>query len=320
MKNFALTGVAGYIAPRHLKAIHETGNRLVAAADPHDSVGLLDRHFPEAGYFREIERFDRHLEKRRRGPEEDRVHYLSICSPNFLHDAHIRLALRVGAHAICEKPIVINPWNLDALAELEQESGRRVFTVLQLRVHPALLALKERLDAERGARPHDVCMTYVTPRGAWYRYSWKGNPEQSGGVATNIGVHLFDLLLWLFGPAKGHEVHLSEPGRMAGYLELAHARVRWFLSIEGADLGCAGGAANGQSLRSIQVDGTEVEFTGGFTDLHTRVYERTLAGEGFGIDAARPSIELVHHLRTAPVRRPDGATAHPGLAGKLPRE
>jgi UDP-N-acetyl-2-amino-2-deoxyglucuronate dehydrogenase len=315
MKNFALTGLAGYIAPRHLKAILETGNRLVAAADPHDSVGVLDRFFPEASYFREIERFDRHLEKLRRGPEADRIHYLSICSPNFLHDAHIRLALRAGAHAVCEKPLVINPWNLDALAELEQESGGRVYTVLQLRVHPALLALKEQLNAERGARPHDVLLTYITPRGSWYRYSWKGNPEQSGGIATNIGVHLFDLLLWLFGPVLDMAVHCSEPGRMAGFLELAHARVRWFLSIEGADLARANGAVPTRTYRSILVDGVEVEFTGGFDDLHTRIYERTLAGEGFGIEAARPSIELVHRIRTAASNRPDGDTAHPALLG-----
>lgn len=311
--NFALTGAAGYVAPRHLQAIRDTGNRLVAAVDPHDSVGILDQYFPEAAFFTEVERFDRHLEKLRRGPEEGRVHALSVCSPNHLHDAHIRLALRIGADAICEKPLVLNPWNLDVLEELEAEYGRRVWTVLQLRLHPDLVALRQRLQAGPQRR-HQVRLTYVTARGTWYRYSWKGDPQKSGGVATNIGIHLFDLLLWLFGEAQASTVHLAEPERTGGTLALEQADVQWFLSIDEADLP-AGVRGAQPTFRSITVDGEEVEFSGGFRDLHTRVYEETLAGRGFGIDAARPAIELVHQIRTARPVRPS-ADAHPLVAGE----
>jgi UDP-N-acetyl-2-amino-2-deoxyglucuronate dehydrogenase len=296
--NFAVIGVAGFVAPRPLQAIRDTGNRLVAAADPHDSVGILDRYSFDVKYFREIERLDRHLEKLRRGPEADRVSYVSICSPNYLHDAHVRLALRVGANAICEKPLVINPWNLDALEVLEQETGCRVSTILQLRVHPALVALKERLDL---GRRHDVVLTYVTSRGPWYHHSWKGSEERSGGLATNIGVHLFDLLVWLFGGVRASAVHHRGAERMAGSLELEHADVRWFLSVSERDLPFAGKPGAKTTYRSITMDGQEIEFTEGFTDLHTRVYERTLAGQGFGIRDARGSIELVHAIREAPV-------------------
>lgn len=311
MVNVALTGLAGYIAPRHLQAVRETGNRLVAAVDPHDSVGLIDQFFPEAAFFTEFERFDRHLEMLRRGPAAGRVGLVSVCAPNHLHDAHVRLALRVGADALCEKPLVLNPWNLDGLAELEAETENRVYTVLQLRVHPALVALRARLlaAAEAGAPRHAVRLTYVTTRGTWYRYSWKGDERKSGGVATNIGVHFFDLLLWLFGPAEGLAVHVREPDRAAGTLALARADVEWFLSLRPDDLPDADRGA-GSTYRSITVDGDEVEFSGGFRDLHTLVYERTLAGDGFGIDDARPSIELVHAIRTAPVVAP-GADAHP---------
>lgn len=310
--NFGIIGVAGYIAPRHLAAIRETGNRLLAATDPHDSVGILDRYSLEVRFFPEIERFDRELEKRRRGPEADRIHYVSICSPNYLHDAHIRLALRVGAHAICEKPLVINPWNLDALQALEQETGGRVNTVLQLRVHPALIALKEKLGAEDAGRQHDVCLSYVTGRGPWYSMSWKGVLERSGGLATNIGIHLFDLLLWLFGDLRRCEVHLQEPRRLAGLLELERARVRWFLSVDAADLPFRPEPGGRMTHRSIEVDGAEIEFTEGFADLHTRVYEGVLAGRGFGIDDARPSIELTHRIRTSAVHaRPE--IVHPML-------
>ena len=315
MKNFALTGLAGYVAPRHLQAIRDTGHRLVAAVDPHDAVGVVDRYFPDAAFFTEVERFDRHLEKLRRGPDAGRVHVVSVCAPNHLHDAHVRLALRVGADALCEKPLVLNPWNLDALAELEAESGRRVWTVLQLRVHPALRALRERLRAEPGRR-YAVRLTYVTGRGVWYRYAWKGDPKRSGGLATNIGVHLFDLVLWLFGPLRRHEVHLAEPERMAGRLELEGADVAWFLSLDARDLP-AGGPGEPTTFRSITVDGEEVEFSGGFGDLHTRVYEETLAGRGFGIEEARPSIELVHALRHATPVVP-GGTAHPLARGGRP--
>jgi UDP-N-acetyl-2-amino-2-deoxyglucuronate dehydrogenase len=306
MKNFAMTGVAGFVAPRHLQAIKDTGNRLVAAVDPHDAVGVLDRYSFQVRFFTEFERFDRHLEKLRRGPEHERVHYVSICSPNYLHDAHIRLALRVGADAICEKPLVINPWNLDALKELEAETGRRVTTILQLRVHPDLMALRERLHVERPTRPHDVCLTYVTARGSWYDVSWKGRQDQSGGLVTNIGVHFFDLVTWLFGALQETELHLNEEKRMAGWLGLERANVRWFLSTDTADLPFVPQPGTKTTFRSITVDGEEVEFSEGFANLHTRVYEEVLAGRGFGIDEARPSIEL-----TAALRRGQAAAAHP---------
>jgi UDP-N-acetyl-2-amino-2-deoxyglucuronate dehydrogenase len=311
--NFALTGAAGFVAPRHLNAIRATGNRLVAAVDPHDAVGILDKFSFDVRFFTEIERFDRHLEKLRRGPAADRVQYVSICSPNYLHDAHIRLALRAGAHAICEKPLVINPWNLDALADLERETGRRVYTVLQLRLHPQLIALREQLLAEQSARPHEVSLTYVTARGRWYDMSWKGSEERAGGIVTNIGIHFFDLLLWLFGEVRGCEVHMREPRRMAGYLDLARARVRWFLSTESNDLPFAPEPGVKTTFRSIAVDGAEVEFSDGFGDLHTRIYEEALAGRGFGIDDSRPSIDLSYRIRQAAVS-PEAAHLHPMVA------
>jgi UDP-N-acetyl-2-amino-2-deoxyglucuronate dehydrogenase len=313
LKNFAITGVAGYVAPRHLRAIHSTGNRLVAACDPHDAVGILDAHFPEVAFFTEFERFDRHLEKLSRGPREQRVHYVSVCSPNHLHDAHVRLALRTGAEAICEKPLVLNPWNLDALAELEAETKRRVNTVLQLRLHPSLVKLKQELAAHPRPRQRQVTLTYVTARGPWYQYSWKGQTERSGGLATNIGIHFFDLLIWLFGPVVTSAVHLATPTRVAGFLELEAAQVTWFLSIAASDLPFAAEPGRRTTFRALTVDGLEVEFTEGFSDLHTRVYEETLAGRGFGLDAARPSIELAHRIRTARVD-PGCGLRHPALA------
>ncbi len=308
--NFALTGAAGYIAPRHLKAIRDTGHRLVAAIDPHDSVGVLDEYFSDVAFFTEFERFDRHLEKLRRGAAAERVDMLSVCAPNHLHDAHIRLALRIGADVICEKPLVLNPWNLDALAQLEGETGGRVYTVLQLRVHPELVALRQRLAHD--LRRRRVVLTYVTARGPWYRYSWKGDSERSGGIATNIGIHLFDLLMWLFGGVDRCELHLAEPTRMAGALRLARADVVWFLSVDQRDLPHSTAPGRLTTLRSITVDDDEVEFSGGFSDLHTLVYERTLAGSGFSIDEARPSVELVHRIRHAPAAAPTG-DRHPRL-------
>jgi UDP-N-acetyl-2-amino-2-deoxyglucuronate dehydrogenase len=312
--NFAVIGAAGFVAPRHFQAIRDTGNRLVAAFDPHDAVGILDRYSFDVRFFTEFERFDRHLEKLRRGPAGSRVDYVSICSPNYLHDAHIRLALRVGARVICEKPLVINPWNLDALEELEAESGGRVSSVLQLRLHPSLLALKARLDAaaQSGVR-HDVCLTYITTRGRWYDVSWKGSLERSGGIVTNIGIHFFDLLLWLFGPAQEIDVHHSEPARIGGSLQLERASVRWFLSTSAADLPFVPEPGGRTTYRSITVDGEEVEFSEGFGSLHTRTYEEVLAGRGFGIAEARPSIELTHRIRTAPVTARADAV-HPLLA------
>jgi UDP-N-acetyl-2-amino-2-deoxyglucuronate dehydrogenase len=307
--------VGGFVAPRHLKAIRDTGNRLVAAVDPHDAVGVLDSFSLDVRFFTEIERFDRQLEKLRRGSTEDRVHFVSICSPNYLHDAHIRLALRTEAHAICEKPLVINPWNLDALQIIEQETGFRAYTVLQLRLHPQLIALRERLRAENAERQHEVCLTYVTTRGRWYDVSWKGSDERSGGVVVNIGIHFFDLLIWLFGPVRQNRVHVREPHRVAGALDLARARVRWFLSTDPADLPFAAAPGQRMTFRSIEVDGQEVEFSDGFADLHTEVYRQVLAGNGFGIDDARPSIQLVHDIRHAPVS-PSHADLHPLAAAR----
>ncbi|MFO7690758.1 MAG: Gfo/Idh/MocA family oxidoreductase [Cryobacterium sp.] len=313
MKIFALTGAAGYVAPRHLKAIRDTGNRLVAAVDPHDSVGILDSYFPDAAFFTEFERFDRHLEKLRRTDGDARVQYLSVCSPNHLHDAHIRLALRIGADAICEKPLVLNPWNVDALAELEEETGRRVFTILQLRVHPALIDLRQRLAAEPPGRRHQVVLTYITSRGPWYRYSWKGDQGKSGGIATNIGIHFFDLLMWLFGGVDQSRVHLRDDDRAAGAITLERADVSWLLSIDRRDLPFEPEPGKPATYRSITVDGEEVEFTKGFTDLHTAVYARTVEGQGFGLEDARPSIELVQQIRHATVT-PSGDGLHRLLA------
>lgn len=311
-KNFAITGVAGFVAPRHLKAIQDTGNRLVAAVDPHDAVGILDRYAFDCRFFPEFERFDRHLEKLRRGPEASRVHYVSVCSPNYLHDAHVRQALRVGADVICEKPLVINPWNLEGLEELERETGCRVWTVLQLRVHPQLIDLRNRLLAA-GDRRHQVRLTYVTARGGWYDASWKGNEERSGGIVTNIGIHFFDLINWLFGGVRRSVVHVRERHRAAGMLDLARADVQWFLSTDRTDLPFTPQPGVKTTFRSITVDGTEVEFSEGFTDLHTRVYEEILAGRGFGIAEARPSIELTSQIRAAAIVSA-GADAHPMLS------
>ena len=295
--NFALIGAAGYIAPRHMQAIKETGNRLVCALDPSDSVGVLDRYFEDVEFFTDFERFDRHVGLLRRKQHEDTVDYVSICSPNFLHDAHIRFALRNHADAICEKPLVLNPWNLDALEEDEEETGRRVFNVLQLRLHPTIQALKKRMDADTSGKRHEIDLKYITRRGHWYHYSWKGDVHKSGGIATNIGVHFFDMLMWIFGHMQTTEVHLSEDKKMAGYLELEKADVRWYLSVDRADLPESVIAEGRPTYRAIVLDGQEIEFSQGFTDLHTRVYEEILAGRGFGIEAARPSIELVHELR-----------------------
>ena len=298
MANFAIIGVGGYIAPRHLKAIKETGNNLVAALDVNDSVGILDRFFPDVPFFTEFERFDRYAEKLRRLGDGKRIDYVTICSPNYLHDAHIRFALRIGAEAICEKPLVLSPWNLDALQLLEQEYGKQVSTILQLRVHPALIALHEELVASPQAKAkREVVLTYITSRGPWYFTSWKGNLDKSGGVATNIGIHFFDLLAWLFGGVVRNEVHHAEALKVGGYLELEHARVRWFLSLDRNDLPDSATECGLTTFRSITVDGKEVEFSEGFTDLHTVVYQRTLAGQGFGIQDARTAIEIAHNIR-----------------------
>jgi UDP-N-acetyl-2-amino-2-deoxyglucuronate dehydrogenase len=298
-RNFALIGAAGYIAPRHLQAIKDTGNVLIAALDRSDSVGILDRFFPDSAFFTEFERFDRHVEKLRRQSEDKRVHYVSIASPNYLHDAHIRFALRIGADAICEKPLVLNPWNADALQEFEKETGKRVYTVLQLRLHPAIIALKEKIAKEKPAKKHDIELTYVTSRGRWYEVSWKGDIAKSGGVATNIGIHFFDMLLWIFGPLQKQAVNLANAKKMSGLFELEKARVRWFLSLDREDLPSAARASGKSTYRSLKLNDETFEFSDGFTDLHTEVYRQVLAGKGFGIDDARPSIELAHQIRSA---------------------
>jgi UDP-N-acetyl-2-amino-2-deoxyglucuronate dehydrogenase len=296
MTSFALVGAAGYIAPRHMKAIKAVGGDLKVAFDPNDSVGVIDSHFPDAHFFVEFERFDRHIDKlRRRG---ERIDYVAVCSPNYLHDAHCRFALRSDADVICEKPLVLNPWNIDGLAEIESDTGRRIATILQLRLHPAVQALKQRFAT--GNKRHQVQLTYITSRGRWYHASWKGDEAKSGGVATNIGVHFFDMLSYVFGPVSRNEAHLRGPERAAGFLECARADVSWFLSVDSNDLP---ESVQGKktTFRSITVDGEEVEFSEGFTDLHTRSYEEILAGRGFGLAEVRPSIDIVSGFRRAPV-------------------
>ncbi len=295
MKKFALIGAAGYIAPRHLQAIRDTGNLLVAALDKSDTVGIMDSYFPEADFFTEYERFDRHLDKLRR--QGNGVDYVSICSPNYLHDSHIRFALKNNAHAICEKPLVLNPWNVDALAEIEKETGKKVYTILQLRLHPAIIALRERIMNGPKDKIYDVKLNYVTSRGHWYHTSWKGDVSKSGGIATNIGIHFFDMLIWVFGNVKGIKVSKLDKDTGAGYLELARARVQWDLSINYDNVPVELKAKGKRTYRSLLMEGEEIEFSDGFTDLHTRSYEQILLGQGFGLEEARPSIELVNKIR-----------------------
>lgn len=311
MADFGLVGVAGFVAVRHLRAIAETGHRLVAAIDPKDSVGVLDQYFPDAHFFVEFERFDRHVDKlRRRGAP---LAYLSVCSPNYLHDSHIRFGLRSGADVICEKPLVLNPWNLDALQDLERETGRRVYNVLQLRLHPVIQDLRARVQERIAADPNlklDVDLGYITSRGRWYQVSWKGDGAKSGGIATNLGIHFFDMLQWVFGPVVASSVHLSTPSTMAGYLELQHANVRWFLSIDAASLPQEARAKGQRTWRSIRIEDHELEFSEGFTDLHTETYRRILAGQGYGLEEARAAVQLVHDIRDAAPRR-DVDVLHP---------
>ena len=299
MKNFALVGAAGYIAPRHMQAIKATGNNLVAAFDPNDSVGIIDSHFPDADFFTEFERFDRHVDMRRRANDGRQIDYVAICSPNYLHDSHMRFALRSGADAICEKPLVLNTRNIDGLLDIEKDTGRKVNTILQLRVHPAIMALQEKVKAEKRASKHEVDLTYITSRGHWYLQSWKGDLKKSGGIATNIGVHFFDMLHFIFGALQGNVVHLSTTTKAAGYLEYEHARVRWFLSVDVGDVPSAQRDAGQRTFRSITVSGEEIEFSGGFTDLHNRSYEEILAGRGFGLEENRAAIATVAAIRDA---------------------
>ena len=294
-KNFALIGAAGYIAPRHLKAIKETNNNLIAALDKFDSVGVMDSYFPNADFFVEFERFDRHIEKlRRNGTHLD---YVSICTPNYLHDAHIRMALRSGADAICEKPLVLNPWNVDALMDIEKESGQKINTILQLRLHPSIIALKNKVAAENKKEKYDIDLTYITSRGNWYDVSWKGDESKSGGIATNIGIHFYDMLSWIFGDVQENVVHLREKDKAAGYLEFENARVRWFLSIDENSLPKKIKEKGQRTYRSILIDNEEIEFSAGFTDLHTVSYQGILNGNGFGLKDAKKSVEIVHQIR-----------------------
>jgi UDP-N-acetyl-2-amino-2-deoxyglucuronate dehydrogenase len=309
-KNFGIIGVAGYIAVRHLKAIKDTGNNLLASLDRFDSVGIIDSYFPESDFFVEFERFDRHFEKLKR--TGTKIDYVSICSPNYLHDSHIRFALRHKADAICEKPIVLNPWNVEALQEIEKETGKRVFTVLQLRLHPKIIELREKIRKSPKDKIHDIDLTYITSRGNWYNISWKGDIQKSGGVATNIGVHFFDMLGWIFGKTVANIVHLSENNKAAGYLELENARIRWFLSLDYNDIPKALKESGRRTYRSVTIDGKEIEFSEGFTDLHSLTYSEILSGNGFGLQDAKQSVETVYTIRNA---KPVGITGeyHPIL-------
>jgi len=300
MKNFALIGAAGYIAPRHLKAIKDTNNNLLAALDKFDSVGVMDSYFPNADFFVEFERFDRHIEKIKR---QQNIHldYVSICTPNYLHDSHIRMALRRGADAICEKPLVLNPWNVDALSAIEKETGQNIYTILQLRLHPSIIALKKKIENGPKDKIYDVDLTYITSRGNWYDISWKGDESKSGGIATNIGVHFYDMLSWVFGEVKTNIVHLREKDKSAGFLEFEKARARWFLSIDENSLPKEVREKGQRTYRSIVVDNEEIEFSGGFTELHTQSYKGILKGNGFGLLDAKQSIEIVHDIRNASI-------------------
>jgi UDP-N-acetyl-2-amino-2-deoxyglucuronate dehydrogenase len=310
--NFALIGAAGYIAPRHMKAIADTGNRLITALDPFDSVGIIDSYFPDSDFFTESERFDRNLDKLRRKGDH-KVDFVAICSPNYLHDSHIRLALRNDAHAICEKPLVLNPWNIDALSQIEKETGKKIYNILQLRHHQAIIDLKKEVDNGDPNKIYDIDLTYITSRGHWYFVSWKGDASKSGGVATNIGVHFYDMLTYIFGDVSTNTVHYSDADSAAGFLRLKRARVRWFLSVDSNNLPDEVKAKGQRTFREISVGGKNIEFSGGFTDLHTVSYQNIIAGNGFGLDQARKSIEIVHQIRNS---KPIGIRGdyHPLLA------
>lgn len=296
MKNFALIGVGGYVAPRHLKAIKETGNTLIAAYDKSDSVGILDTYFPEASFFTEQELFDRHCTKFN---HSNHIDYVSVCTPNYLHDSHTRYALRLGADVICEKPLVLNPWNIDGLKQLEEETGKKVNNILQLRLHPSIIALKKRIDEGPQDKIYDVDLTYITSRGYWYFASWKGDVRKSGGIATNIGVHFYDMLAYIFGDIEENIVHIATHDRVAGFLRFKRARVRYFLSINVATLPAEVVAQGLRTYRSIKIENEEFEFSGGFTDLHTESYKRILQGEGFGLEEVRNCIQIVYDIRNA---------------------
>ncbi|MFG6178942.1 Gfo/Idh/MocA family protein [Halomonas sp. THAF12] len=299
MHNFALIGSAGYIAPRHMKAIQSTGNNLVAALDHSDSMGVIDSFFPDADFFTEFERFDRHVDLLRRVNDGREVHYVSIASPNYLHDSHVRFALRSGADAICEKPLVLNPWNIDGLREVERDSGKKVNTILQLRLHPAIIELRDKVKSQSRVRKYEVDLTYITARGRWYLQSWKGDEKKSGGIATNIGIHFYDMLHFIFGRLCENVVHYCSPTKVSGYLEYENAHVRWFLSVDEHDIPLPSLSAGHRTYRSITVDGEEIEFSNGFTDLHTLSYEEIISGRGFGLEENRVAVETVSEIRNA---------------------
>ncbi|MBO4543098.1 MAG: Gfo/Idh/MocA family oxidoreductase [Bacteroidales bacterium] len=312
MKNFALVGLGGYIAPRHLRAIKETGNNLLVALDRNDSVGIIDTYFPNADFFTEPERFERYVYKVQHGQDE-KLDFFSICTPNYLHDAHIRIALLNGADAICEKPLVLNPWNVDALAALEKETGHKIYNILQMRYQPTIMALKDRIDADKSGKVYDIDLTYITSRGKWFQYSWKGDIAKSGGLATNIGIHFFDMLLNIFGEMKQIVVHHRDSHVVAGYMELQKARVRWFLSVDSCYLPQWVKEKGQSTYRSIKIEGEELEFTNGFTDLHTLSYQHILNGNGFGLEQARPSIDVVYKIRTMDISNEAKECRHPFL-------
>lgn len=314
MKKFALIGAAGYIAPRHMKAIKDTGNILTAAYDKFDSVGIIDSLFPKADFFVEFERFDRHIEKLKRG--SNKIDFLSVCSPNYLHDAHIRFGLRVGADVICEKPLVLNPWNIDALKEFEKDHGKNVYNILQLRLHPAIIALKKKIDNGPVNKIYDIDLAYITSRGNWYHTSWKGDNAKSGGIATNIGVHFYDMLSWIFGDVKSNKVHLHNQDTAAGYFEFEKAKVRWYLSINSDNIPKHILRKGLGTYRSLTIENEEIEFSDGFTELHTKSYENILNGNGFGLDEAISSIQIVHDIRNS---KPLGLVGdfHPLLINKV---
>ncbi len=297
MKNFVLIGAAGYIAPRHMKAIKETGNNLIAAYDPYDGVGIMDSHFPNAHFFTEFERFDRHIEKIKRAGTK--IDYVSICSPNYLHDSHIRYGLRIGADVICEKPLVLNPWNVDALIELEQEYKNKVHTILQLRHHEAILELKEKIEKGPKDKIYDIDLTYITSRGNWYYTSWKGNEDKSGGIATNIGVHFFDMLQWIFGSFEDATVAIKTKDTNSGTLKFKQANVNWYLSINAENLPPDIKSKGQSTFRTLTIEDKEIEFSKGFTDLHTVSYQKIIEGQGYGLKAAKNSIEIVSQIRNS---------------------
>lgn len=315
MKNFAITGAAGFVAPRHLKAIKETGNELLSAFDPNDSVGIIDSYFPKAHFFTEFERFDRHIEKLRL-EKQLAIDYISVCTPNYLHDAHVRFALRNGSDAICEKPLVLNPWNAEALMKLEESSSNNVNTILQLRLHPSIIALKKKIESGPQDKIHDIDLTYITSRGNWYYASWKGAIEKSGGICSNIGIHFFDMLIWIFGDVEKSTVHVMEHDRASGVLQLKNANVRWFLSINADTLPADISEKGQRTFRTITIDGEELEFSAGFTDLHTESYKHIIGGDGFGIQETLKSLELAYNLRNAKVEAVT-SEAHPFASKSL---